>query len=133
MAHADLTQLDARMILAHQIHDQLAEINARGRGEIEDELAAIVQAFHIHQLHVQSAVHDASAAELPRVTAELFVLRRLGKFLRSGRAGYQKLTAAYRIGVSLPFFLGLSRFLAPVVGFKAGLDAVTAFQRPGGG
>ena len=133
MAHADLAQLDAGMILPDQILDQLPKIYAGRRGKVENEFAAIKQTFHIYQLHVQLTVHDAASAEFPCFAAELFIFSGTGKLFRRGGACNQKLASTYGVDIGLPLLFGFSGFFAPVVGFQPCLDAVATFQSPGGG
>ena len=55
VADADLPHLDARLVLAGQVLDQLAEIDALLGQEIEDDPLAAEQVLDVHQLHLQCA------------------------------------------------------------------------------
>ena len=66
VAHADLPELDAHAVLVHKILDEFAEVDAGGRRKVEDELAAVEEDFHVHELHVEMpAVH----AVLPEIAS----------------------------------------------------------------
>ena len=101
MPHAYLAQLDARVVFVDEVLDQLTEIDAGGRGEVEDHLDPFVEHFHVHQLHVQLAGGDAGAAESEGP------FRKLGVFLRdpclflSGAAGFR-----HERGRDAAFFVG---------------------------
>src|SRR5205814_7359259 len=61
-AHADLPHLDARLVLARQVLDQLAEIDALLGEEVEDDALAAEEVLDVHQLHLQAALlHEALA------------------------------------------------------------------------
>ena len=56
--HADLTQFDPRAEYARQILHQLAEIHTSFSREVEHDLAVVEGAFHLQQIHIQSARLD---------------------------------------------------------------------------
>ena len=62
VAHADLPHLDARLILAGQVLDQLAEIDALLGQEIKDDALAAEQVLDIDQFHLQTPLlHETDA------------------------------------------------------------------------
>ena len=67
VAHADLTQLDARTENAREVAHQLAEVHAALGGEEKDDLAAVEVALHAHELHVEPVVGDLLLAGLERI------------------------------------------------------------------
>ena len=81
VADADLAQLDAGVVLAHEVLDQLAEVDAGRRGEVKHQLAAIEENFHIDELHVELAFPDARLAKLVRGVGQRVVLLRRGQVL----------------------------------------------------
>ena len=53
--------------MARQVLDQLAEIHALVRSEIEDDLAAVERVLHVHKLHIQLVLLDLLLADLERL------------------------------------------------------------------
>ncbi len=62
VADADLPHLDARLVLAGQVLDQLAEIDALLGQEVEDDPLAAEQVLDVHQFHLQMALADEALA-----------------------------------------------------------------------
>ncbi len=70
VAHPDLPQLNAGVVLAHQVLDQFPEIDTGGRRKIENQLAAVEKYLHVHELHIKLALADARLAEAVGVVSE---------------------------------------------------------------
>ena len=73
VAHADLAQLDTGAEHAGEIFDQLAEVYAAVRGEVEQQLVHVERAFRGHEVHFQAAVLDLSLADEKRLVRALAV------------------------------------------------------------
>ena len=84
VAHADLAQLNTRPVFAHQILDQVAEVNAGGRGEVKNQLAAVKKNFHIYQLHIHAAFTDTAAAKGRGFSGQTVILLPLADIFRAG-------------------------------------------------
>ena len=52
VAHADLAHVDAHMEARGELANELAEVDALLRLEVEDRLVALKQIFHRHRMHV---------------------------------------------------------------------------------
>ena len=66
MPDADLAQLNAGVVFAHQILYQLTKVDPGWGGKIKHQLAAIEKHLHIDKLHVELAFPDARFTELIR-------------------------------------------------------------------
>jgi len=65
VAHADLSQLDAGVVGLDEVLDQFPKIDTARGGKIKNDLAAIVEHFHVHELHIEVSGVDALAAVDP--------------------------------------------------------------------
>src|SRR3954471_2210159 len=70
VAHADLAQLDARVVASGQIADQIPEVDARLGGEIEDGASATLE-LDAEDLDPQLLRGGALAGERPRLRRPL--------------------------------------------------------------
>ena len=64
VADADLPHLDARLVLAGQVLDQLAEIDPLFRQEVENDPLAAEQVLDVDQLHLEAALGHKVLASL---------------------------------------------------------------------
>ena len=71
VAHANLSELDARAKHGGQILDELAEVNAPVRREVEDDLIQVERALDIDEFHRQAMQLDLLLADLERLYALL--------------------------------------------------------------
>src|SRR4029078_11413733 len=85
VAHADLAHLDPRVKLRGQLAHQLTEIDARVRGEVEDEPRPVEDLLHAGQLHSQPALPDLEQRHAVRLTLALLLLQAGGEVLASGQ------------------------------------------------
>src|SRR5690606_22544582 len=63
--HADLPQLDARAERARQVADQLAEVHAPLRREVDEQLVAVELPLRIAHLHLQAVPLHLLARDAP--------------------------------------------------------------------
>src|SRR4051812_38108688 len=84
VAHADLAHLDADVEVAGEVAHQLAEIDARLRGVIEDQPRAVERVLDARQLHRQSALADFQLRDALRLLLALLLLQALDDVLLRG-------------------------------------------------
>ena len=73
VAHANLAQLDTGAEHAGKILDQLAEVYAAVRGEVEQQLVHVERAFRGHKVHFELSVLDFALADEKRLVRALAV------------------------------------------------------------
>ena len=73
VAHADLAQLDTGAEHAGKILDQLAEVYAAVRGEVEQQLVHVERAFRGHKVHFELSVLNFALADEKRLVRALAV------------------------------------------------------------
>ena len=118
VAHADLAQLDTGAEHAGQILDQLAEVYAAVRSEVEQQLVHVERAFRGHEVHFQTAVLDLSLADEKRLVRALAVA--LERFhIRLGRDADHALE---RLHDRLLVHLGVALHALAVFQTARGLD-----------
>src|SRR5581483_10524314 len=67
VADADLAHLDARAEFARELAHQLAEVDARVGGEVEDQLRAVEGVLDARQLHREAALADLHVRDPKRL------------------------------------------------------------------
>ena len=118
VAHADLAQLDTGAEHAGEILDQLAEVYAAVRSEVEQQLVHVERAFRGHEVHFQAAVLDLSLADEKRLVRALAVA--LERFhIRLGRDADHALE---RLHDRLLVHLGVALHALAVFQTARGLD-----------
>ena len=88
VAHADLTQLNARAEHARKVFYQLAEVHAAVRREVKEDFTVVKRVLHVDKLHFESALRNFLFALRERIFCFQFIFRHAAQVVFCRLANY---------------------------------------------